>query len=353
MEGNKISRQQMTLIKGVAIMAIVLHNWCHVQPYSYSLETERYFSAEKFDIFMSNVMSSDHIFSNIFSIWGWFGIFVFMFATGYGLTAKHEYPETKFGVKSILACAKKFWKLLIPALLLTYLQNILNLCFREGYGIGEALTETFKEYYLSSILNLTFLDDVLKIIPRFDIQTWGPWWYFSLTLQFYVIYIFLHRYRSKALLIALAVVSLIPQGYFSFEGNEVMQDYLRSNSIGFILPFCYGIWYRRYGGVNLKLWMVPCLLILFYFAHLNWVAWLILPLVVLVPAFHYLPRIATEGVISRVFLFIGSISAYIFVIHPMLRRQLMSGRTIVILAYVALTIASAYLLKKLLQKLGL
>lgn len=76
-------------MRGVAIVFIMLHNLLHlVIP---TLENEFVFQIERTRFFMNEVFSGGvDVVQDIFSFLGWYGVAVFLFLSGYGLTLKYD-----------------------------------------------------------------------------------------------------------------------------------------------------------------------------------------------------------------------------------------------------------------------
>ena len=64
----------------------------------------------------------------------------------------------------------------------------------------------------------------------------GPYWYFSITLQLYILYrLIFYRWRHWGVMLAAIVLCWI--GQLSFENDPVTLERLRYNFIGGMLPF--------------------------------------------------------------------------------------------------------------------
>ncbi len=83
-----LTRDDCQVMKGLAIICIVLHNYCHLLP-SAAKENEFHFSEENNLYFYTHIISSDFIIQ-FFSYWGHLGVPIFIFLTGYGLTKKYD-----------------------------------------------------------------------------------------------------------------------------------------------------------------------------------------------------------------------------------------------------------------------
>ena len=85
-----VSRRDSAFLKGFAILAIVLHNFCHWIPGSV-IENEYNFSVQN-SVDLIDILRNDgpHLVLNLFSYFGCYGVPVFLFISGYGVVKKYE-----------------------------------------------------------------------------------------------------------------------------------------------------------------------------------------------------------------------------------------------------------------------
>ena len=85
-----LSRNETTSMRGVAIVFIMLHNLLHwVLP---TKENEFSFSLERTQVFLERVVGlNSQLLLDVFSFLGWYGVAVFLFLSGYGLTLKYGF----------------------------------------------------------------------------------------------------------------------------------------------------------------------------------------------------------------------------------------------------------------------
>ncbi len=90
---------ESSALRGVAILGIILHNYCHWLPNTVK-ENEYTFSGENVRQFIGCFLSFDQfLFIQILSFLGHYGVPVFLFVSGYGLARKYE----KDGVSTTIA----------------------------------------------------------------------------------------------------------------------------------------------------------------------------------------------------------------------------------------------------------
>lgn len=91
---NILSKENSLILRGLAILAIMYHNFLHNPMWGFCIENERTFSQEKADAFFNTLAHpSFSIGFEFISFLGWIGVPVFVFLTGYGL-AKNYPPAT-------------------------------------------------------------------------------------------------------------------------------------------------------------------------------------------------------------------------------------------------------------------
>jgi peptidoglycan/LPS O-acetylase OafA/YrhL len=195
----------------------------------------------------------------------------------------------------------------------------------------------------------------------------GIYWYFSITLQLYIVYrLVFYRWRHWGVILAAIVICWLSQLYF--ENDAVTLERLRYNFIGAILPFGMGLLLARYESKLLKDWIVTkstsltiawalnliiaiafCFMFSSSFDRWLWVpaiiVWGIIPMVKLMP----------ERVLN-LFVWLGGISAAIFVTHPLVRKifvrpYIFDDMYAGLLLYVVATLFLSWAFKKLIDQL--
>ena len=84
-EENLLSRNNSLMLRGVAILFIMLHNFLHFAQFGFTSENEGSFSSEKAVGFFDAIMGGSNVFGEFLSHLGWIGVPVFVFLTGYGI----------------------------------------------------------------------------------------------------------------------------------------------------------------------------------------------------------------------------------------------------------------------------
>ena len=393
-----MSRTESSALRGIAILGIILHNYCHFLGFAVK-ENEYKFDAERPMQFLDKLFSLDSdLFIHFFSFLGHYGVPIFLFISGYGLVKKYEAPpQPKGGAHPqplpkggeilhsslfTLHFIKKHFLKLFRLMIIGYLLFIGVYLLRHGdgaqvYSWDRVLTQ------LTMTINFLYFDPDHIIKP-------GPYWFFGLMLQLYILYILvIHRWRQGGLLVALALGSVVMEA--CFVANPDWLNYIRYNFIGGLLPFCMGIWIAReeeplsnsrppscspegerlipllkafprggwWGFLLRDIGWVLVSALFVLFGSLSFWTWLFVPVFVVTGA------VATVKLVSRLCIslpsgglgvgsWFGSISAMLFVMHPIARELIISHYRKVdiyggIFIYLLSSVALAMLLKWILQ----
>ena len=158
------------IMRGIAIFFIVVHNLLHlILPVT---ENEFTYERVRYDMFIENALDQPQwVWADIFSFLGWYGVAVFIFLSGYGLSRKYE-VRTNDHVP-IASFIKSHWLkivklMIVPMILYAIVISIIN-------------KQIFSPSQL--ILQLSLLGNIVSptmIEP-------GVFWFFGLIFQLYVI----------------------------------------------------------------------------------------------------------------------------------------------------------------------
>ncbi len=344
-----VSRRDSAFLKGIAILAIVLHNFCHWIPGSV-VENEYNFSVQNtlnlFDILQNG---GPHIVLNLFSYFGCYGVPVFLFVSGYGVARKYEGGASPTATAPTVwrfarYNALKLWRLMFVGVLLLY---IYETAFTTGWRHG-----CMNIVWLFGFLSNFFPQANIGILPKQDLLL-GPWWYFSLTMQMYLLYRLWYWGRGKKAIVASAAVCVLLQALavtVCNDGSQTMLHYLRYTLLACLLPFALGVWAARYGiKTNAAVYIICA--IVFIASLFNVFAWIFAPpalAVLVIPL-----KSISAAWLRKPSEWLGGISASLFVLHPVVRcfiNPRYGGNVYVMLAeYLAISIAAAWLLTKLLN----
>ena len=333
-----ISYNEAAVLKGLAILAIMLHNFCHKLPGAV-LENQHFYSAERFNDLIRLVSDAGpHFFINLLSHYGHYGVAVFVFISGYGLAAKYTDTRQPVSLAGFAAKhAKKLWLLMLPLLV----PHFVFMCIKSfAY---------FDKHALDFVLITTFTSGFKPFAYVFH----GPWWFFSLIFQLYIVfYLTAYRRSLKPIMTTTAVCMALQVAATAF-GNADTVSYMSRTFVGHMLPFTAGILFARK-----KLFptyaLSSVLLVLFFVCGANEYTWLLTFALIAVPLTSLAKALPHCGKIHWALLHTGFLSAFIFVIHPIIRSMTfgMSKHHLYlsIVLYAALSIAAAALYRLLLTQ---
>lgn len=336
-----LSKNECTVLRGLGILAILLHNYCHWLEGAL-MENELTFIQERSDAFYAYAAHPDgNAFLQFFSFFGHYGICVFLFLTGYGLTIKYKLQKTE--QIAFLPFVWRHYKKLLWLLVGGYV------LYQLVIFVG---TKSFSGNMLDWVSMLTMTSNF------FSLDIWPkPYWYFGLTMQMYILfYLLVYRAGSNRQVMTflglMTAVSLMPQFIFSPDSDVVRL--LRDNFFIGMLPFTMGVTAALYGKkfkdcMKTSYLIVGCIIggVLLFFSNLNLVLWSLAPVFVIVFSLclvKLLPRL-----LAKPFQWLGVISAALFVIHPTTREisihklHLVSAPHTELLIFILLSIAAAYL----------
>lgn len=303
-----MNKKECSALRGIAIMFIMLHNYCHWLPFAVP-ENEFSFDVGKYIQFW-NAISWDTIIIQFFSFWGHLGVSVFVFLSGYGLVLK--YDKTNIDWKSFIV--KHYKKLCIPMILGFITYYIIS--FIINYPTNQDLSTIIpiKRFVAQTTLIINFLPNPHRLIEP------GPYWYFGLTMQLYLIYLLLLYKRS---INTITVIALCVFFFSMFlENNPKLLISTKYIFIGWLFPFVYGIMMGRktivVPSIRLTYLITGITILLITIFGYSYYTWLLIPLLVAILAIHIITILPIS--ITNFFDIIGKKSLYIFVFHPITRE---------------------------------
>lgn len=319
-----LTRNDTSFLKGVAILLIAVHNFCHWLPMAV-IENEYNFDVERIWKYLGYVeQGGPHLFLNFLSHFGHYGVPLFLFLSGYGLVKKYEREGTvPVGVgRFMLHNAQKLWKLMLPAILLFVLTETL---LRDGFQPAW--------YWVPAMLSFG-----ANLWPSAHMIL-GPWWFFSLIMQCYLLYRWVFfKYRSSAVLggatlltLAVQIGLYLGEVHFNWGGEDVdALFYLRYNAPGHLMSFALGIAVARGQLRFTRPWLTMAMgwFLLLTSAFSVWHWWLspLYAVMALLPLAHVVRQPDWRSVLERV----GVWSAAVFAFHPIVRQYLIlpAGRAV-------------------------
>lgn len=308
-------------MKGYGILFIALHNFFHLGSITnYVHENEFEYRVQRtwdyFDVIRSFEVSG---FGQFFSFLGWIGMPVFLFISGYGLVKKYENNRDFNMGRHVFYSWKKLFLLLLPAALYFIMLSII---------VGNWKSVALKTLFQFTLLN-NFAIPIIEFIP-------GVYWYFSLTFEFYLLYILIRRWNVKQLLFLLCGMLVVQVIAICFLGGPTSDIWLwiKHNFIGWGQIFLIGMIaaktdFGKYFPSNIfLLWLltVACLCLLPVLQLNVWTWLLFVPFVALLFFVFLSSAINNNIILKKLGVWLGDYSSFIFVAHPV-------ARSIVLLLY--------------------
>lgn len=355
MDRDILTRSECNALRGLAIIGIFLHNYCHwLGPVV--KENEYQYFQHNVDWFMQACANVDGLFPlHVLSFFGHYGVPIFLFLSAFGLERKYGSPSKppQEGRAFVRYHFLKLFKMMIVGFV----------CFI----IVDAMTPGSWHYTVDQIIAQLMM--VNNFLPEPDHNIWpGPYWFFGLMLQLYIVYRVLLYKRHWGWTVGLMVVCTAVQLFLAPEGEALNR--WRYNFMGGMLPFGLGLLFARYGekimlvrmnwGSLLMCWVVTSFFIVS--ASESFLTWMLVPALVCYASVYFikvigqlpLPRLG--GAVFKAFEWMGGISAALFIIHPAIRKifipvsrhgDVYAG----LLLYVIASIGAAWLIREVMKKM--
>ncbi|MDE7159894.1 MAG: acyltransferase [Muribaculaceae bacterium] len=309
----RISRKDSEHIRGIAILLIMLHNLCHIFPRVVT-ENEFTYNPALNDLFISHVKTGNPLSGYDFlSFLGWYGVPVFVFLSGYGLAVKYGMMATRLRLSFFMMRSwRKLLLLMIPGVAAFLLEELLH----SGIPSAES-----SRLFAGILIPLTGLNDV--------VQPWlptvpGVYWYFGLTLELYFVYAVLIHGRPLWPAVVATTLCYLLVATCAATGHTQATEYLRHNFTGWLLPFLMGtMWARRKECRKvMAVVLMTASAFLFFPIQLNALTWqgASVPAVILIVCGAW--GVKRVPGVSQGLAFIGRLSPFLFVSHPITRHIL-------------------------------
>lgn len=295
-------------------MCIILHNYSHLlsgMPH----ENEYTFDINNAKSFFEMISTpSWDLPLQLLSFFGHYGVPVFLFLSAYGLVAKYESGTSKENIGTFRFIKYHYLKLLRLMFI-----GFIICCSIEvangsagGFTIPAAISELLMMADVTTAFNW-------QIIPM-------PYWFLGMLFEMYIVYRLLLYKRSSWIAIALAIVCILPQLFFGPTSGKLC--YWHLNFAGNFLPFVLGLLAARYKDriSNLtKSWGLPAYSLIFLVSlaglfafSLNYVLWMFASVCVVIAAISFVRLL--RGSLLNAAVWVGTISASLYVIHPAIRE---------------------------------
>ena len=352
-----LTRNECTAMRGIAILAIVLHNYCHFISKIVQENEYQFFVSHNEQLWQVITNPDELLPIHLLSFFGHYGVPVFLFLSGYGLVKKYEQGDK---VAALPFVRYNYLKLL----------RMLFVGFSLFICVDMVTPGRFQFHWDNVIAQLLMY---INVLPEPEKTIWpGIYWFFGLMMELYIVYRLMLYRRNSWIVVALIAVCWLLQAFCDPEGDTLNR--LRYNCIGGMLPFGLGIIAARvrtlrtgstfptdseYAPYVPILWLLVFIIsvALVFAMSFNFYTWLLW-----IPVFIILGTIALVKAMPKWMLSIitwfGSISAAMFVAHPIARKlfitvawkqDIYDGLMLYIIAVIALSWAVKQLIDRIPQ----
>jgi len=306
---TNLTRNETNAMRGIAIIGIFLHNFLHwLQPML--KENEYMFHVDRVRSMWHTMLNPNADFVlQMLSFFGHYGVPVFLFLSAYGLERKYSGNKTTQILPFIGTHFVKLFRLMVVGFVL--------------FLIVDTLLPHSHNYFIKDILSQLTL--TINLIPTLYTHVWpGPYWFFGLMMQLYIIYILFIYRRHWGITVGLMIAFTIVQ--MAFPPTSYILRYLRYNAIGSMLPFGLGVIYARFmpenvsGKTAVAVFLISILGMIF--GSLNYYSWYVVPVFVCAATVTFVKFMPSA--IVKCLEWMGGISAALFVMHPIARKLFIS-----------------------------
>lgn len=316
---KRLTKNDTAALKGFAILCIILHNFFHWMA-PFPGENEFLFNPACVQNFFRLLGEQPQEFINIiFSYLGHYGVQIFILLSGYGLAVsmfRHEKDWTTFIVDRL----KKLYPLLLTGIIAFILFQIVS-----------------EHKFLSSLDWIEVSHKLLfvhTLIPNSGTSLNGPWWFFGLIFQLYLLFPLLFRFIRKhdwkafaaICVICYTVIFLFRDVFDLYHGEIVMM-----NASGHLPEFCLGILLAQNQGRKIHpAWLILAVAVFClgnFFSAFYPFTFLAISLIVLF-AYQGLKALPhKKGWLAKTMVYFGEISMILFAIHGFFRRAFLDMAT--------------------------
>lgn len=305
-----LNRTECNIMRGLAIVLIIIDNITHLFKGVF-MDSEHIYRWSSVEGFLHNLKHPDALLPfNLLSFYCPYGVMLFIFLSGYCLTLKYEQGSGR-NTSCKVFVANHYKKLFIMQL----------------KGLAIFITAFFLLYPNDVLGRSYFLNFLLigNLRPSWNYIP-GPYWFFGMIMEMYVIYRLVIYNRKDWVAIVLTVFSLVVMALLPPESLAL--NYLRINCFMAILPFCMGVLAARH--LNAKSFSInnasACVMwfllgfVLLTASKFNFYSWLIMPIFIIITAVMLVKLINRANILVTVLGWCGTMSGVLFVIHPTVRE---------------------------------
>jgi len=302
----KFTIDQSIALKGLGIILIVFHNFFHqLDPKFY--ENEFSFRENIFQNYVTFVLNDPfQIIRSLFSFYGHLGVSIFIVLSAFGLTAR--YGGKPINYRGFLIA--RLWRL-YPIFLVAILVHALTIAWWRP--------EPWSEWAIAYLAKLSLLTN---FIPGFETKVTGPWWFFSLIVQYYLLFSAINFFVKKGKIWAL--LALAVAGWLAvYAIDPLVPVKLKFTVIGWLPEFSLGIALAKGYRFKRTSLIVGAAFATFVAGHFFREAWVFqsfsFALLFFLAAPKFLKILSDWPLLSRFLILAGGLSFPLFATHGPLR----------------------------------
>lgn len=313
-QGAGFSVRDSNALKGIAILAIALHNFFHRVPNIVG-ENEFDFDQTRFSLFCEQLLTPSTAVQASFSFLGHYGVGIFVTLSTYGLALTSASAQGNHALGFLKSRLQKILPMIVVCISLWLLLQLRT----------HSLLET---RYWSSILTEVFLlcIGLFNVLPGRAMPAVGPWWFIPFILQFYVLWAFGGKKMMALPTPVLLVLTAGTHGFMHWVNQATILNYqinLLETPVGHIPEITLGILLLRFNPSRLGAWLLPLAVLLAVGNKLSYL-WPLTPigatLILLIIYAKLRPLVAVPGFLATV----GSWSLPIFMLNGYIRRPFLA-----------------------------
>lgn len=318
---NNYTKRDTSIIKGFAILCIVFHNYFHWLAPSPGENEFNFSPANVGNLFRLLGQQPSEFVNILFSYFGHYGVQLFIMVSGFGLVHSMMNRPQTWG-SFVLNRLKKLYPLLLTAIVCFFFGKLLM----EGKGPSEW---EWKEIGYKLLF-------IHTLIPTSGISLCGPWWFFGLIFQLYLLFPLLFRCMKKWGWKAFGVICAVSYGLI-FLFREYLNLYhgaiIMQNAPGHLPEFCFGMMLAFNRDKRLHwLWLMLALAVFIggNFTSMLYPFTFLALCVISVFAYHGLKQLRVRCRRSKplnshlsILNYFGGLSMVLFVVHGFLREPVL------------------------------
>ena len=301
----KLSKEDTAVIKAISILAIVFHNYFHNIPPLVG-ENEFFFSQSIYKCLHYLVNNPFNFIHPIASFFGHYGVHLFIFLSGYGLTKKVLVQQTDSLGELYLIIFRQIFKLIRLACL-----GFIVIVLYRYFFLG--ISPSFN-YFKQFLIFLTFTENVVPDRLGFFITVW---WFLALLVQLYLLfpptYCLMKKYPLIGIVLGFVLLAYASQIWI--RGIFIFSTPL-TNLIIFVLGIYLALGKKILNPfIYLSFFLFPLSLFIKGFFPISFISFVCVAIFSYSKLHNFLNK--------RILVSIGGMSMYIYIVHGELRWKLL------------------------------